>query len=99
MFLDWKNQHCENEYTTQNNVQIQCNPYKTTTGISHRTRTKNFKICMGTQTSPKCQSNLEREKSEVREKSEREKQIPYANTYIWNLKTKMVLKNLAAGQE
>ena len=33
-------------------------------------------------------------------KSEREKQIPYANTYIWNLKKKkMVLKNLGAGQE
>ena len=26
MFLDWKNQYCENDYTTQSNVQIQCNP-------------------------------------------------------------------------
>ena len=40
MFLDWKNQHCENEYTTQSNLQIQCNPYQTTNGILHRTRTK-----------------------------------------------------------
>ena len=33
-------------------------------------------------------------------KSEREKQIPYANTVIWNLKKeKKVLKNLRAGQE
>ena len=24
MFLDWKNQHCENDYTTQSNLQIQC---------------------------------------------------------------------------
>ena len=39
-------------------------------------------------------------------KLEREKQIPYANTYIWNLEEKknnnkknMVLKNLGAGQE
>ena len=32
-------------------------------------------------------------------KSERAKQIPYANTYIWSLKKKKVLKNLAAGQE
>ena len=30
--------------------------------------------------------------------SQKEKQIPYANTYIWNLK-KNVLKNLGAGQE
>ena len=33
MFLDWKNQHCENDSTTQSNLQIQCNPYQTTTGI------------------------------------------------------------------
>ena len=33
-------------------------------------------------------------------KSEREKQILSANTYIWNLKEKkIVLKNLRAGQE
>ena len=30
MFLDWKNQHCENDYTTQSNLQIQCNPYEIT---------------------------------------------------------------------
>ena len=28
MFLDWKNQYCENDYTTQSNLQIQCNPYQ-----------------------------------------------------------------------
>ena len=28
MFLDWKNQHCENDSTTQSNLQIQCNPYQ-----------------------------------------------------------------------
>ena len=33
------------------------------------------------------------------EVSQREKQIPYANTHIWNLKKKKVLKNLGAGQE
>ena len=34
MFLDWKNQHCENDYTTQSNLQIQCNPYQTTNAFS-----------------------------------------------------------------
>ena len=29
MFMDWKNQYSENEYTTQSNQQIQCNPYET----------------------------------------------------------------------
>ena len=62
MFLDWKNQHCENDYTTQSNLQIQCNPYQTTNGIFHRTRTKNFTICMETQKTLNSQSNLEKEK-------------------------------------
>ena len=33
MFMDWKNQYSENEYTTQSNLQIQCNPYQTTNSI------------------------------------------------------------------
>ena len=28
MFMDWKNQYKENEYTTQSNLQTQCNPYQ-----------------------------------------------------------------------
>ena len=38
----------------------------------------------------------------IQSKSEREKQIPYVNTYIWNLKknkNKKVLMDLVAGQE
>jgi len=27
MLLDWKNQDCENDYTTLGNLQIQSNPY------------------------------------------------------------------------
>ena len=49
MFLVWKNQYCENDYTTQSNLQIQCNPYQITNGILYRTRTKSLKICMETQ--------------------------------------------------
>ena len=62
MFLDWKNQYCENDYTTQSNLQIQCNPYQTANGILHRSRTKNFTICVETQKTSKSQSNLEKEK-------------------------------------
>ena len=64
MFLDWKNQHCENDYTIQSNLQTQCNPYQTTNGIFHRTRTKNFTICMETQKTPNSQNNIEKEQSE-----------------------------------
>ena len=44
--MDRKNQYSENEYTTQSNLQIQCNPYQATNSIFHRARTNNFKICM-----------------------------------------------------
>ena len=40
--MDWKNQYSENEYTTQSNLQIQCNPFQATSDIFHRTRTNNF---------------------------------------------------------
>ena len=62
MFSDWKNQYCENDYATQSNLQIQCNPYQTTRGILHRIRTKIFTICMETQKTPNSQRNLEKEK-------------------------------------
>ena len=42
MFLDWKNQYCENDYTTQSNLQIESNPYQITNGIFYGTRKKIF---------------------------------------------------------
>ena len=33
MFMDWKNQYCENGCTTQSNLQIQCSLYQTTNDI------------------------------------------------------------------
>ena len=67
IFLDWKNEYCENDYTTQSNLQIQCNPHQTTNRIEqkitfHRTRTKNFTICMETQKASNSQSNLQKVK-------------------------------------
>ena len=32
-FMDQKNQYSENEYTTQSNLQIHCNPYQATHSI------------------------------------------------------------------
>ena len=66
MFLDWKNQHCENVSTTQRNLQIHCTPCQTTNDIFHTTRTKNFTICMETQKTPNSKSNLEKEKQSWR---------------------------------
>ena len=50
VFVDWNNQYCQNDYTTQGNLQIQRNPYQ-----------KNFRICIETQKAPNSQSNLEKE--------------------------------------
>ena len=61
MLLDWKNQYCENDYTTKRNLQIQCNPYQITNGIFYRTRTKTFTIHMETQKTLNSQRNLEKE--------------------------------------
>ena len=60
-FMDWKNQYCQNDYTTQSNLQIQCNPYQATNGILHRAITNNFTICMEIQKTSNTQSNLEKE--------------------------------------
>ena len=58
MFLDWKNQHCEIDSTSQSNLQLQCNPYQTSIGVFHRTRTKSFTICMDSQKTQSSQTIL-----------------------------------------
>ena len=58
MFMDRK--YSENEYTTQSNLQIQCNPYQATSGIFHRARTNNFTMCLEIQKTSNSQSNRER---------------------------------------
>ena len=59
MFLDRKNQYCENDYATKCNLQIQCDPYQITNGIFHRT--KNLTIHMETQKTLNSQRSLEKE--------------------------------------
>ena len=49
MFLDWKNQYQENDYTTQSALHIQYNAYQITNDIFHRTRTNNCTLCMQAQ--------------------------------------------------
>ena len=61
MFMDWKNQYSENEYTTQSNLWIQYNPYQATNSILHRARTNNCTICMEIQKTSNSQSDLEKE--------------------------------------
>ena len=69
MFMEWKNQYSENKYTTQSNLQIQCNPYQATNSILHRARTNNFTICIEIQKTSTSQSNLEKEEWNWRTRS------------------------------
>ena len=62
MFLGRKTQHCENDYTTKHNLQIQCDPYQIANDIFHRDRTqKNFTIHMETQKTLNSQISLAEE--------------------------------------
>ena len=69
VFMDQKNQHSENEYTTQSNLYTQGNPYQATNSIFQRTTTNNFTICMEIQKTLKSQSNLEKEEWNWRNQS------------------------------
>ena len=71
MFMGQMNQYSENEYTNQSNLQIQCNTYQATNSILHRTRTNNFTICIEIQKTSNRQSNLEKEKWNLRNQSAR----------------------------
>ena len=48
MFLDWKNQYYENDYTTQSNLQIQYNPYQITNDIFSELEQKNYNLWLKT---------------------------------------------------
>ena len=67
MLLNWKNQYCQNDYSAQSSLHIQCNPYQVTNDILHRTGTKYFKICMETQKTLYSQSHIEKKKKEIEE--------------------------------
>ena len=63
--MDWKNRYSENQYTTQNNLCIQCNPYQATNGIFQRTGINNFAICMEIQ-KPRIVKGILRKKNGTR---------------------------------
>ena len=64
IFLNWKNQYCQNDYVTQSNLQIQCSPYQITNGIFHRIRRKNLQL-MSKHKRPQIAKAILRKKNEA----------------------------------
>ena len=62
IILDWKNQYCQNDYTAQDSLHIQRNPYQITNVNFQRIRTNFFLISMETQKTMDSQRNPEKEK-------------------------------------
>ena len=60
--LHWKSQYYQNDYTTQGNLHIQCNPYQITQDICHRIQTKYFKVCLEAPKTQNSQRHPEKEK-------------------------------------
>ena len=92
-FLDWKNQYCQNDYTTQGNQQTQCNLQNN--GIFHRPRTKNFKTCMEKQKTPKSQSKFEKENWSWRNWAPRLQSLQQSYSHQTTIKTEIHEKRSA----
>ena len=63
--LGWENQYCSRDHPTHGNLQAQCRLCQITSGIFHRTKTRNFKICTEMQKTPQSQNNLEKEEQSL----------------------------------
>ena len=81
MLLDWKNQYYQNDYTTQGNLQIQCNPYQITKDVFHRTRTIYFQVCLEAQKTQNSQRHPEKEKRSWRHQAPRLQAILQSNNH------------------
>ena len=70
MFLDWKNQYCENDYITQGNYRFSAIHIKLPMAFFTELEPKNFTICTETQKTPNSQSNLKKEKQSWRNQTD-----------------------------
>ena len=61
MFMDLKNQYCENVPATQGNVPFQSSPYQNTIDIFHGAKINNSKICTEPEKNPISHRNVAKE--------------------------------------
>ena len=91
LFLDWKNQYCENNYTIQATYRFNAIPNKLQMAF-FRIGTICFKIHKETQKIPRSQSDLEKEKWSWRN------QTPWLLTIVQSYSNKNIMV-LVQGQE
>ena len=66
MFLDWENQYCQNDCSTQGKISIKLLMVFFADLEQQQQQKKNLKTCMDTQKTLKSQSNPEKEKQSWR---------------------------------
>ena len=98
-FLGWKNQFCENDYTTRSNLYIQWDPYQITktffTELEQQQK-KNFPICSGN-TKDSSQNSMaltqkQKYRSMKQDRKSRDKPIHLSAPYLWQRRQKYTME-------
>jgi hypothetical protein len=63
--MDWKNQHCENGYTTKSNLQVQHYSHQNPIDIHHRDLKIYPKVHLEIQKTENCQGNTEQKEGGI----------------------------------
>jgi hypothetical protein len=63
MLMDQQNQYCENGYTRESNLHVQCNPHQNPKDVLHRDRKINPKVHLEAEKTSNSQCNPEQKRA------------------------------------